>query len=73
MICVNGNMDLCGLAKLFIDNKISGAPVVDDNDKLIGVVSLTEVVRHPLTADGEVVSEPVFEMVNKRDEGIRNV
>jgi len=60
VICVNGNMDLRELAKLFIEKKISGAPVVDDSDNLIGVVSLTDVVRHNLTADREVVSESDF-------------
>lgn len=33
------------LAEFFSDNLISGAPVVDSSGKLVGVVSLTDIVR----------------------------
>jgi CBS domain-containing protein len=34
------------LADFLIENSISGAPVVSENGKLIGVVSLTDIVRY---------------------------
>ena len=34
------------LAEFFIENDISGAPVVSEYGALIGVVSLTDIVRH---------------------------
>jgi predicted transcriptional regulator len=34
------------LAQFLIDKAISGAPVKDENGKFIGVVSLTDIVRH---------------------------
>ena len=34
------------LSQFLIDREISGAPVVDEAGKLIGVVSLTDIVRH---------------------------
>lgn len=34
------------LADFLIDNSISGAPVISENGKLIGVVSLTDIVRY---------------------------
>lgn len=34
------------LAEFFTDNYISGAPVVADDGELVGVVSLTDMVRH---------------------------
>jgi predicted transcriptional regulator len=34
------------LAQFFVDKAITGAPVADDNGKLIGVVSTTDIARH---------------------------
>lgn len=33
-------------AEFFVENSISGGPVVDDDGELIGVVSLTDIVLH---------------------------
>ena len=33
-------------ATMFIDNRITGAPVVDEKGKIIGVVSQTDLIRH---------------------------
>lgn len=45
VITVRGNMTLRETAKLFIEKKISGAPVVDSDGRLLGVVSQTDIVR----------------------------
>lgn len=34
------------LAEFLVENSISGAPVLSDSGKLLGVVSLTDIVRH---------------------------
>ena len=34
------------LADFFIENAISGAPVISDKNELLGVVSMTDLVRH---------------------------
>ncbi len=34
------------LAELFLSNLISGAPVLDEDEHLVGVVSVTDVLRH---------------------------
>lgn len=34
------------LADFFIENSISGAPVISENNKLLGVVSMTDLIRH---------------------------
>jgi predicted transcriptional regulator len=60
VICVNMNMDLREVAKLFTEKKITGAPVLDDQDNLIGVVSLTDLVGHELSGDQEVNIESDF-------------
>jgi CBS domain-containing protein len=42
---VTGDVTIRELARLFIDNQISGAPVVDRHGAVIGVVSQTDLVR----------------------------
>jgi CBS domain-containing protein len=60
VICAKANMDIRELAKLLTDEKISGAPVVDDNDNLVGVVSLLDLVRQGLETDQPVFLESDF-------------
>ncbi|MFE3165237.1 CBS domain-containing protein [Streptomyces sp. NPDC059224] len=40
------------VARLLADNRISGLPVVDDDDKVIGVVSETDLMARQATAPG---------------------
>src|SRR4051812_34627816 len=39
-------MSLLAASKLFHDNKITGAPVVTKEGKLVGVISQSDLVRH---------------------------
>jgi CBS domain-containing protein len=43
---VEADWPLDRLAEFLVENSISGAPVLSDTRKLIGVVSLTDIVRH---------------------------
>jgi predicted transcriptional regulator len=42
---VKADWSLEALSQFFFDKHVSGAPVVDRNDKLIGVVSITDLAR----------------------------
>lgn len=53
VVTVTGAMTLRELAKLLVEKRISGAPVVDGRGKLIGVVSQTDLVRHEREAGTE--------------------
>ncbi|GAA2280269.1 hypothetical protein GCM10010145_59870 [Streptomyces ruber] len=44
------------VARLLVDHRISGLPVVDEDEKVIGVVSGTDLMAHRTTASGR--SEP---------------
>jgi CBS domain-containing protein len=46
VLTVNPELSLQGLAEFLIQNSISGAPVVSKDGKLIGVVSVTDIIRH---------------------------
>jgi CBS domain-containing protein len=60
VISVPVDMDLRDLAKLFIQKGISGAPVVDEDGNLEGVISQTDLLYHSLTRDDELVMDSHF-------------
>ncbi|MDZ7289076.1 MAG: CBS domain-containing protein [candidate division KSB1 bacterium] len=51
VISVPADWTIEELAQFLIDKAITGAPVKDENGKLIGVVSLTDIVRHDSLAE----------------------
>jgi CBS domain-containing protein len=46
VLAVDADWPLDKLAGFLVDNSISGAPVTDEKGGLVGVVSLTDLVRH---------------------------
>jgi CBS domain-containing protein len=60
VISVSESMDLRDLGKMFLDKGITGAPVVDDDGRLSGVVSQTDLVYYALTRDDELVMPSDF-------------
>jgi len=60
VICVPQNMDLRDLAKMFLEKGITGAPVLDDDGDLAGVVSQTDLLYYQLTRDDELVLDSDF-------------
>lgn len=54
---VEADWPLDRVAQFLIDHEISGAPVVE-NDKLMGVISLTDLARHNSTADEPATADP---------------
>ena len=43
--CVQADWSLETLSQFFFDKHVSGAPVVDRNDNLLGIVSITDLAR----------------------------
>ena len=60
VISVPDYFDLRELGNLLKQNKISGAPVIDRDENLVGVVSLTDLVLYNLSRDDELVVESDF-------------
>lgn len=46
ILLAQADWSLDRLAEFFIDNYISGAPVISRDEELVGVVSLTDIVRY---------------------------
>ncbi len=44
VIKINENSTIQELAKLLLDKKVSGVPVVNDQDRLVGIVSKTDII-----------------------------
>ncbi len=68
VIAVPASMDLRDLAKMFLEKGITGAPVVDDEGFLAGVISQTDLIYHSLTHGDELVLDSHFYQ-NARVEG----
>ena len=59
VLAAEADWSLDRLASFLVDNNISGAPVTDHQDKLIGVVSLTDIVRqNNQTEDNTITEQP---------------
>jgi CBS domain-containing protein len=60
VISVRSDMDLRDLAKLFLEKGITGAPVVDSEGELVGVISQTDLLYYNLTRGDELVADSAF-------------
>ena len=60
VVTVRSTMDLREAAKIFVEEGITGAPVVDDLDHLVGVISQTDLVEYNLATERELTVEAPF-------------
>lgn len=60
VVSVPENMDLKDLAKMFLREGFTGAPVVDRGGELVGVISQTDLVYYQLTRGDELVDAAHF-------------
>lgn len=65
-VCVDGAMTLRELSRLFMEEEVSGAPVIDSNGHLIGVVSKTDLVRRCLEGETDYPPAYLFEMLSEQ-------
>ena len=60
VICVTKDADLRDLGKLFLAKGITGAPVIDGDGDICGVISQTDLLYYQLTRDDELVMPSDF-------------
>jgi len=61
VLTVETDWPLDQLARFLTDNQISGAPVIAENGSLLGVVSLTDIVRHEGTPESHAAEHSTHE------------
>jgi CBS domain-containing protein len=62
VVCLNESLDVHQCEKILIDRGISGAPVVDDQGRLQGVLSKTDLISHHYTSGEESTVEAPFKV-----------
>jgi CBS domain-containing protein len=67
-VCVSPEMPLAELARTFRDHEISGAPVIDSAGKVVGVVSMTDILRRCAEGTGQLPPAYLFETLAEQGE-----
>jgi CBS domain-containing protein len=62
-VCVTPSTGIRALARLLEEHEVSGAPVVDQNGRVVGVVSRTDLVRRCMEGDRDVPPAYLFEIL----------
>ncbi len=71
VIIVPPDMDIHAATEVLVDNKISGAPVVDDSGKLIGILSTRDCLKVAFSASyHRDRGGPVFNYMSENVEAI---
>jgi CBS domain-containing protein len=60
VVTITDTMDLREAARIFVEEGISGAPVVDELGTLVGVISQSDLVEYDLATERELTVEAPF-------------
>jgi CBS domain-containing protein len=72
-VCVEPSTNIRQLARVFQENDISGAPVIDDQGRIIGIVSKSDLIRRCSEGSIDIPPAYLFEAMGEQtgeDEGI---
>lgn len=74
-ICVAPSTTIRELARVFEENEISGAPVVDQQGRVIGIVSKTDLIRRCIEGTVDIPPAYLFEVLSEQgnEEGVAEV
>ena len=67
-VCVAPSTSLRELARLFAAHEISGAPVVDQEGRVVGIVSKTDLILRCLEGINELPPAYLFEILSEQDD-----
>jgi CBS domain-containing protein len=65
-VCVEPSMTVRQLARVFEEHQISGAPVVDQEGRLVGIVSKTDLIRRCSEGTLDVPPAYLFEVLSEQ-------
>jgi CBS domain-containing protein len=67
-ICIGPSGTIRDLARLFEEHQVSGAPVVDQSGKVIGIVSKTDLIRRCAEGTNDIPPAYLFEVLADQEE-----
>lgn len=67
-VCVGPSTGIRELARLFEEHEISGAPVVDHQGRVVGVVSKTDLIRKCAEGFGDLPPAYLFDVFEDEDD-----
>ncbi len=67
-VCVSPSTRIRELARLFEEHEISGAPVVDQEGKVVGIVTKTDLIRRCSEGTDELPPAYLFEILGEQGE-----
>jgi CBS domain-containing protein len=67
-VCAELGMSIRAVARLFEENEISGAPVVDTQGRVVGVVSRTDLIRRYTEGDADYDPQYLIELFGGEEE-----
>jgi CBS domain-containing protein len=62
-VCIRPSATIAELARLLEDSEISGVPVTNQQGKVVGIVSKSDLVRRALQGTGEIAPAYLFELL----------
>ena len=65
-LCVAPSTTIRELARLFEENEISGAPVVDQEGRVVGIVSKTDLIRRCSEGTADMPPAYLFEILSEQ-------
>lgn len=65
-VCVAPSATIRELARVFEEHEISGAPVIDAEGRVIGVVSKTDLIRRCTQGTADIPPAYLFEVLNEQ-------
>jgi len=68
-VCVESSARMRDLASVFENHQISGAPVVDKEGRVIGVVSKTDLIRRCAEGTDDIPPAFLFEVLSEQGQG----
>lgn len=68
-VCVEPSARIRDLARMFEEHEISGAPVVNKEGKVIGVVSKTDLIRRCAEGTDDIPPAFLFEVLSEQGQG----
>ena len=66
-VCVHPSTTIRALARVFEDNQVSGAPVVDREGRVVGVVSKSDLIRRCSEGSDDVPPSYLFEVLFQKE------